>query len=310
MGRRGYVLVLVVLAGSLLLPVAGRAADDDLDALFDDDDYLADEVEVNDPLEPMNRFFFAFNDKIYYWLVRPVARGYSVVFPEDVRYSFDRAFENIRMPVRLVNNLLQGKFRGGLREVGRFLINSTIGVAGLADPAATEFGLAASDEDFGQTLGRYGVGEGIYIYLPLIGPSTARDSVGLAGDYMVSPLRYLLRNETSLGVASWGWWLENSISLHGDVIDDLRDQAFDPYVAFRDFYLQHRRSLLDDSLDEKADGRGARRDCRGRQPARAFFNLAEARTVMSCAEEQGLSTRLTRTRRGNRIVYGGVVEKF
>lgn len=304
------IIWLLLLIALIMRPGLGQAGDNNaLDDLLDDDNYLQDEIEVNDPLEPINRFFFAFNDKMYYWLIRPVSKAYSVVVPEDLRYGIDNSFHNLGMPVRLVNNLLQGKFKAGGLEVGRFLINTTVGVAGLADPAADEFGLVTADEDFGQTLGAFGVGEGWYLCLPLLGPSTVRDGVGLAGDYLVSPLRYLLRNEDTVwGMGLWGWKVENSISIHGPDYDDLHDQAFDPYVSFRDFYLQHRRALVADELLASDGTQGGKIDCVDRLKGQRPFNLAEARAVLTCAQQQGRQALLTRERQGNRLVYGVVVE--
>ena len=308
----GQYLAALMLVLLLLGQGVSWAADDDFDDLFADDDYLEDEVQVSDPLEPMNRFFFAFNDKMYFWLLHPIAQAYSVVLPEDIRFCVDNGFHNIGMPVRLVNNLLQGKVKGAGVEISRFFINTTLGAAGLGDPAATEFGMARNDEDFGQTLGGYGLGEGIYLCLPFFGPSSARDGVGLAGDYLVTPLRYFLNNNTALGFGLWGWRIENSASLHGKDYEDLSEQAFDSYVAFRDFYLQHRRALVNDIFQakgadvEKKDS--VILDCEGQEPRDPVFNLFVARHIMACAEQQGKQVSLTSRRHGNRMVYGVVVD--
>lgn len=297
-----------VLLGQLLLGSGtGLAEDDELADLLDDDDYLEDEILVSDPLEPVNRFFFHVNDTLYDWFMGPVARVYAQAVPEDLRYCFDNAFHNVAMPVRLVNNLLQGKWRAGGREVGRFVINTTVGVAGLADPAEEEFGLQRSDEDLGQTLGSYGVGQGFFLYLPFLGPSSARDGFGLVGDFFVSPTNYVLRNNAGLAYGLTAWRVENSLSIHGQDYEDLREQAFDPYISFRDFYLQHRQALVEDATETAAESRGSTAlpgDCQNYQPRPRLFNLVEARMVMACAKERGEKVYLTKERQGNRIVFG------
>ncbi|MEN8139665.1 MAG: VacJ family lipoprotein [Thermodesulfobacteriota bacterium] len=282
------------------------ADDEDLMDLLDDEDYFEEEVleeNPDDPLEPLNRFFFGFNDKLYYWVSKPVAKVYSVILPEDLRICVDNGFHNLAMPVRLFNNVLQGKFMNGLVEVERFLINSTVGVVGLADPAATDFGLPRFDEDFGQTLGRYGMGQGPYLCLPLLGPSTVRDGSGLIVDYFVSPLRYALRNNFSTGLALLAWDVENAVSLHGEDYESLSEQAFDPYVAFRDFYLQHREALVEDHLEKGEQEQSqmvSEADCQGMGLSARAFNLAEARKQMACAEQRGQNVRLVHGRHGNR----------
>jgi ABC-type transporter lipoprotein component MlaA len=146
---------------------------------------------IADPLEPVNRVIFHFNDKLYFWLLRPVAKGYAAVLPEGVRISVRNFFNNISIPVRLVNNLLQLKIKWAGTELLRFGVNSTMGMLGLYDVAKNEMGISVNDEDFGQTLGVWGLGPGFFINWPFIGPSSLRDTAGSAGDYFLEPLNYL-----------------------------------------------------------------------------------------------------------------------
>lgn len=193
---------------------------------------------VADPLEPVNRAIFVFNDKAYFWVMKPVARGYRAVVPQGVRVSVRNFFSNLGTPIRLANNLLQGKPKGAGTELLRFVINSTIGMAGLFDPAKTGFHIEKRNEDLGQTLGRYGLGQGFYIVLPILGPSTARDTAGLAGDYFADPLSYISDPWAAAGVRAFK--SENEVSLSIGDYEDLKESSLDPYVAVRDAYVQNR----------------------------------------------------------------------
>jgi phospholipid-binding lipoprotein MlaA len=159
----------------------------------EDLDYLEDEMEdeIPDPLEPFNRAMFTVNDKLYFWVLKPVARGYSTVIPEPIRLSVRNFFNNVATPIRLVNSLLQFKMKSASNELVRFGINSTIGILGLYDVAKDEMGIKMQDEDFGQTLGVWGAGPVFYLYWPVLGPSNVRDSVGFVGDYFLDPVNYV-----------------------------------------------------------------------------------------------------------------------
>lgn len=193
---------------------------------------------VADPIEPVNRAIFTFNDKAYYWFFKPVAKGYNVVVPQGVRVAVRNFFSNIGTPVRVANNLLQGKFRATGTELLRFTINSTIGMAGLFDPAHDGFHLEKKDADLGQTLGRYGLGQGMYLVLPFLGPTTLRDGAGQAGDLFLDPVSYITPTEASVEVNAYK--RENGLSLRIGEYEDLTGSALDPYVAVRDAYAQHR----------------------------------------------------------------------
>ncbi|NIP49124.1 MAG: VacJ family lipoprotein, partial [Phycisphaerae bacterium] len=138
-----------------------------------------------DPLSGYNRVMTQVNDRVYFWALKPVAQGYSAVVPEPARLAVGRFFRNLLMPVHFANNLLQLKPKGAMTELARFAINSTVGVLGFADPAQKHFDLQPYPEDFGQTLGYYGVGSGFHIVLPLLGPSNLRDTVGLIPDHFL-----------------------------------------------------------------------------------------------------------------------------
>lgn len=193
---------------------------------------------VADPIEPVNRAIFRFNDKAYYWFFKPVAKGYNVVVPQGVRVAVRNFFSNLATPIRAANNLLQGNVRATGTELLRFTINSTIGMAGLFDPARDGFHLEKKEADLGQTLGRYGLGQGMYLVLPLLGPTTLRDGVGSAGDLFLDPLSYIRPTEASVGVNAYK--RENDLSLRIGEYEDLTGAALDPYVAVRDAYAQHR----------------------------------------------------------------------
>ncbi len=193
---------------------------------------------IADPLEPVNRAIFVFNDKAYYWVMKPIAKGYRAVVPQLARVSVRHFFSNLGTPIRFANNFLQGRLKGAGTELLRFVINSTIGMAGLFDPAATNFHIARRDEDLGQTLGHYGLGQGFYIVWPLIGPSSARDTVGLAGDAFLDPINYMSDPWVVLGVKAFK--TENEISLTIGDYEDLTESAIDPYAAVRDAYVQNR----------------------------------------------------------------------
>ncbi|HEX9205911.1 MAG TPA: VacJ family lipoprotein [Candidatus Deferrimicrobiaceae bacterium] len=196
---------------------------------------------VSDPIEPVNRGIFFVNDKLYRWLLKPVAKVYSNVVPEGARIGVRNVFLNLGTPIRAVNALLQGKFEATGTELLRLVINSTLGFGGLVD-AAKEFHLERKSTDTGLTLGTYGLGQGFYLVLPILGPSSARDAVGVAGDTCLDPLTYLLAPGPALGarfVRS-----TTDLSFRIDEYEELTDAAVDPYAAVRDFYIQYRAKRL------------------------------------------------------------------
>jgi len=207
--------------------------------------------EIADPLEPFNRVMFHFNDKLYFWLLKPVAQGYSAVVPERVRASIRNFFSNLASPIRIVSCLLQLNFSGTATEVGRTAVNTIWGIGGLLEPSSgKELNLQKQDVDLGQTLGIYGLGQGFYIVWPMLGPSSARDTLGLAGDYFLYPVSYLNPWYASTGVR--GYEAVNDTSLRIGDYESFKQAAIDPYLALRDAYVQYRQNKVD-KIAHKSD---------------------------------------------------------
>lgn len=220
------------------------------DVYLDDDlDFLEEEYEeeiyttVSDPLAPWNRMMFNFNDKLYFWFLKPVSSGYVSVVPSTVRSGVSNFFDNLAAPVRMSSSLLQGKGTQAQAEFARFLFNSTFGFFGFGSPADDYPHLSEKDEDLGQALGSYGVGEGWYIVWPFLGPSTVRDTVGTVGDAFMNPVSYLPLG-ASLGLT--GEKKLNEVSYRIGDYETLKDAAIDPYEALRDAYLQHRQTKIEE----------------------------------------------------------------
>jgi len=196
-----------------------------------------------DPLEPINRVVYKFNDGVDTVLFRPAAEFYRFIVPEFARTGVSNFFSNLNDVIVLVNNLLQGKVTRAGSDLCRLIVNTTIGVLGLFD-VATLMELEKHNEDFGQTLGYWGIGDGPYLVLPLLGPSSARDTVGWVGDFYAWPVTYVDDDRTRyilIGV--------RFISLRADLLEATRileTAALDPYEFVRDAYLQRRRNLVYD----------------------------------------------------------------
>ena len=206
-------------------------------------DFLDEEEEeeippVADPLEPWNRMMFSFNDDLYFGILKPLALGYRYVMPWEVRLIVRNLFFYIGTPIRLANCLLQGKFRAFGAEFGRFFINTTVGMVGIMDVAENFPDLNPDEEDFGQTLGHYGIGNGPYIVWPFLGPSTLRDSTGFLGDWLYTRYFYTLTRGQAIGLYAFRSVNETTFRI-GDY-ETLKDAALDPYRALRDGYIQYR----------------------------------------------------------------------
>lgn len=199
--------------------------------------------EIADPLEPFNRVMYHFNDKFYFWLLKPVAQGYGKVVPEAARVGVSNFFANLAFPIRFVNCLLQANLGGAAEELGSFMINTIWGIGGLLKPASSEdINLSKQDEDFGQTLGAYGLGQGFFINWPLFGPSSLRDTVGLVGDGFLTPASYF--SPWYAGAGTRGYDMVNDTSLKIGDYESLKGAAIDPYVAIRDAYVQYRQKKV------------------------------------------------------------------
>lgn len=202
----------------------------------------------DDPLEGYNRAMFSFNDQVDKVVVKPAAQVYEAVLPQPVRTGVGNVLGNLGDPWIALNNMLQGKFAEGMSDLMRFALNSTWGLLGLLD-IASEAGLPKHDEDLGQTLGRWGVGEGAYIVLPFFGPRTVRDAVALPADFMANePFRieHVATRNTVLGTRVVHG---RSVLLGTD--RTLEQAALDRYAFVRDFYLEQRRYKVNDGRQER-----------------------------------------------------------
>lgn len=212
----------------------------------------------NDPLEPLNRAIFAFNTQIDKMLLRPAAIVYREALPSPVQTGVHNFLSNLRAPVVLANDLLQGEMNRAGNTASRFVINTTIGVLGVWD-AASDLGIPGHSEDFGQTLAVWGVDDGVYLVLPLLGPSNPRDAVGLGIEWYVDPFNMWAREENVEG-----WILARSIATGIDfrarnleTLDELERTSLDYYVAIRSLYRQRRINQINNgesTSDQPAPG--------------------------------------------------------
>ena len=210
--------------------------------------------------EGFNRGVYKFNDTVDRATLKPIAKGYRKVTPSFVRTGIGNVLSNLEYPTTFVNQFLQGKFLLGLKDTGRFLINSTLGIAGIFD-VATPIGLEKNDEDFGQTLAVWGVPSGPFVNLPLFGPSSLRDAPSRAADWFTNPLNY---TDDLAWEAEWGIRAVNVVHSRYELlpIDETLQRAHDPYVFVRDAWVQNREfkifdgnpppETLEDVIDEEA----------------------------------------------------------
>jgi phospholipid-binding lipoprotein MlaA len=223
-------LVLVALAGCATRPPASEP------------EALAEFELNNDPLEPFNRGMYAVNTAIDTVALRPAAVAYRAVVPGPVRDGVRNALGNLRGPTILMNDLLQGDMERAGRTAGRFLINSTLGIGGLVDVAAWQFGIRGHEEDFGQTLATWGVGEGPFLLLPVLGPSNPRDLLGLGVDAVASPWFWFGQGE----VVEILRWIRGGLTVLDaregvlDALDAMNATSLDPYATLRSAYRQRR----------------------------------------------------------------------
>ena len=240
----------IINGGEKILPeVMTTPGHDYLNQEFSDDDpdFLTEEtveaekeeiISVADPLYYWNWSVFHFNDKLYFWILKPVSEAYRAVVPRMVRSGLHNFFYNIEMPVRFVNCMLQGKIEAAVDEFASFVVNSTEGILGFDDPAKNYPELQQGVEDLGQTLGSYSIGNGIYIVWPLLGPSTLRDTIGMAGDSFLKPSSYLEPLELSIGVT--GLRAINATSFRIGDYETFKEAALEPYEGLRNAYIQNR----------------------------------------------------------------------
>ncbi|XOF33655.1 MAG: VacJ family lipoprotein [Candidatus Electrothrix sp. YB6] len=222
---------------------------DFLDDAFYDEEAGPEVYAVDDPFEEINRAVFTFNDYAFTWVMNPLATGYSEVVPSDIRGAVGNFFHNLQEPMRLLNTLLQARFSDAGTVLTRFLLNTTGGIAGFGDPAAT-MGFAPLEATFCQTLANWGVEDGIYLVIPVMGPSTLRDAAGITVDrFAVTPYYFWAAGwEEATGI--YIGKEVNNLSLHLGEYEKMKDVSFDPYVAVRDGYFQHREQMWGASASE------------------------------------------------------------
>ena len=219
---------------------------DDEDEYDEYEDEYGDEDDVElipDPLMEVNKGFYHFNDKLYFWLLKPVARGYKFILPEEFRSVIRNVFYNIRFPVRFVNCLLQGKGQKAVAEANSFFLNSTIGILGMADAASHWPHLSPSKEDLGQTFAVWGIDNGAFLTIPFIGPSSMRDGLGFVGDIFLDPLFWVEMDLATRIALRFGETV-NATSLRIGDYEALKEAAIDPYVAIRNAYVQNRNKMI------------------------------------------------------------------
>jgi phospholipid-binding lipoprotein MlaA len=194
----------------------------------------SDKRDPRDPWERMNRATYTFNDKFDRAIARPLARGYRKT-PAAVQRGVHNFFTNLDYPIVMVNDLLQGQFTPLATDTARLLVNTTIGIGGLFDPA-TAMGLEKNDRDLGQTLGKWGAKKGPYLVIPFLGPSDVRDAFGRVGDSFSTPRAYMNR------YWDYGLWALEAVDLRASLLDATAalDRTYDPYAFMRNAYLQHR----------------------------------------------------------------------
>lgn len=201
------------------------------------------ERDPRDPLEPLNRAVYSFNDLMDEVLLEPLARGYNYITPAPVNRGVSNFFNNLGDIRSALNNLLQFKIGRAFSDVGRVTINSTVGILGLMD-VASNLNLPRYDEDFGQTLGAWGMGSGPYIVLPLLGPSSGRDTVGLVVDWFADPINYIEDDTVRYSVRGLNIVDTRADLLHASRV--LSEAALDPYAFVRDAFLQRREDQVYD----------------------------------------------------------------
>ena len=242
---------------------------------FDNNDNKEDEDDggLKDPLEPLNRAIFALNDRVDGVVLRPVAQVYYDLTPRVVHTGVDNFLDNLWFPVYFVNFILQGRMEQAGKSLFRFLLNSTMGVLGVLDPAE-EFGLEREKTGFGDTLGSWGMEPGPYLMLPLLGPSTFRGAIGLGADYLGNPLYIMAKNKKVYHRRNkhnqwWHWYVGKQAlefvhtrSKYLNALDDLKETSLDYYTAIRSLHEQmitaaqekirsDRAKIMEDSLKEK-----------------------------------------------------------
>jgi phospholipid-binding lipoprotein MlaA len=217
-----------------------------------DPDALAEYRETNDPIEPTNRVFYAVNNGLDTVIIRPLATAYRYVLPQPVRNGVHNVLSNLGNPVQLMNDMLEAKPRRAGDTMMRLLVNTTVGVGGIFD-VATDWGWPAHDSDGGMTLALWGLPDGPYLFLPILGPSNPRDATGFGIDYALSPTTWIGRGPTvdALGYARTGLGALDARAAVLDDLDKITSQALDPYATIRSLFRQHRQSQIDEAAADR-----------------------------------------------------------
>jgi len=224
----------------------------------DDPDAVAEFRQNNDPIEPFNRGSFAVHQAIDRNVLAPVARGYRKVVPAPVRTGVRNVLANLRTPVILVNDILQGESRRAGETLGRFVVNSTLGVGGIFDVAGTRLGVRGHTEDYGQTFARWGIGEGPYLFVPVLGPSNPRDLTGFGAGIASDPLVWFGQG-VAVDALTWSRAGATVVDTREDLLDpldDLERTSLDPYATLRSAYRQRRRAEIENRTGGTPSGYG------------------------------------------------------
>ena len=228
-----------------------------------DPEAVADYKAANDPLEPTNRVIYEVNDGLDAVILKPLALAYRNIVPAPAQTGVRNVLDNLASPVVLANDMMQGKPKRAGDTFMRMIVNTTLGIGGLLDPA-TGMGWPKHASDFGMTLAVWGAGEGPYLFLPVFGPSGPRDAVGRGADMALDPFAWIGQGRT-VNALGYGRTGANAVDTRSRFIDDLdkmRAQALDPYATLRSLYRQNRQSTIDEVI---ADDRGTARA--GQRPA-------------------------------------------
>ena len=242
------ILFLLIFFGSFNLY---GAASDEVKTESEDFETTQIEDEIYDPIEPINRAIFSFNNVADRIVLEPISKGYKKL-PSPVQSGISNFLSNLRAPLVVVNQLLQGQGENAIQSTGRFLVNSTVGVFGLID-VAEKIGLEEKEEDFGQTLATWGVGDGFYIVLPLFGPSNLRDTTGMVMTMVTDPINAFAASEGEAWLVPMRTAV-NAIDQRSKIIDEvnaLRDNSVDYYAAVRSSYYQNREAAINNTNDSE-----------------------------------------------------------
>ena len=221
---------------------------------------VSDTTEIqhttNDPLEPINRAIFSFNIGVDKLVLKPIALTYRTIVPSPLRTGIFNFLNNLRSPLILLNNILQGDLGAAMVTTKRFVINTTLGIGGLFDPATSQFDLQYRNEDFGQTFGSWGIGEGPYLVLPILGPAPPRDLFGKISDFVIDPLNIYAYSDQSdewITATRSTTRAVDARSRNVETFDDLEKSALDFYASIRNFYRQKRNAEIANSTSTKDD---------------------------------------------------------